>query len=258
MWHLDRRSTDERRKAIDSYFRGLESDTGLQAGMETSSSDKECLHGALVSPHVGNAFDLKWCEKSHRLLIVGRDAYYEDPVRIEERRRHFLNNTKEERRKRLNPHIRGTEQILRVFLGLPLGREPEDTKITVSGEVTNIYDCFAATNFFPKSRVAKTNKTSSKATKEMRPAGQRILEETVRVLEPTVVIFQGVRLLDYFLYEPVKIDNAIALQAFSHPSYRRNPWGWGSGGYFKTVVLPHLVRHANPTGREYPLYPQLS
>ncbi|MEQ8833445.1 MAG: hypothetical protein RIB67_03240 [Miltoncostaeaceae bacterium] len=91
-----------------------------------------------------------------------------------------------------NQHMKGTTLALRAAFGLAVDSASET--VAVGGRQTPLFDCFAMANLLLCSAVDASGGSKSLGTKiaAMRSNCSPHLLETIRVLEPTLVISQGV------------------------------------------------------------------
>ena len=88
--------------------------------------------------------------------------------------------------------MRGTALALRLAFGLGIGADPAGERLPGSG--AHVFEAFAMANLLLCS-VVTTGTTTSRHTALMRRNCSKHLETTIQVLEPTLVISQGARLV---------------------------------------------------------------
>jgi hypothetical protein len=213
--------------------------------------------------HVGQHYDLTVGGRSLRVVVVGQEVGAAGGPRITLADRHRAIATssglekrflKEPGRPRRNPHMRGTTLALRRVFGLT-GLDHEGEFLDLDSTRAHLFECFALVNRLLCAAHAAGTSTGV-STKTMMTNCERHFEATMRILDPTVVIIQGIRvwrwsqgvlgprqqLSDHlFLCDPFGRDVLVA--TFSHPS-ARGPLRWDlpEKPYVRHVVGPTLDR----------------
>jgi hypothetical protein len=172
-------------------------------------------------------------------------------------RRYYADPAHESR----NPHMRGTTSALRIIFGKGLGSRHEDEFVhPVRGRPFHIFDGFALVNRLLCS-AGPLRSSLGRSTPTMRNNCLEHFVETLRILEPTLVVLQG-RGVDLWtrsvftrqrsygehLHRASFEGRSLQLCTFSHPSARgRLRWGDRlEAPYLREVVVPTLrkaVRH---------------
>lgn len=209
--------------------------------------------------HVGAHYDLFENGRPLRVVVVGQESAA-GPRRITlDARTAMVMESALLRRfkadgnyKARNPHMRGTTSALRLLLGGEVGDDHNGEFIVLgSGERVHMFDAFALVNVLlcgahpPRS-------TQGRSTPKMRENCLRHFKATLRILEPTVIVLQGIGVQDWTrdVFEnvtPVGEQAAWAqfegsglyLCNFSHPSAQKEK-NWGSG--LKAPYLPIVER----------------
>jgi hypothetical protein len=210
--------------------------------------------------HVGKHFDLTKEGKPYRVVVVGQEVGGSGRrVTLEERyeRVHDASGLTQRfegyrTHKRRNPHMRGTTLALREIFGGP-GTDHETEFLDVDGQSVHLFDCFALVNrLLCASHVAATS--NGKPTKTMLANCERHFAATMKILQPTLVVVQGVtvwrrsqrvlrprqRLSDHFV-ECDLAGRLVLVGTFTHPSARaQHRWDSPTSAYFLNVVRPTL------------------
>jgi uracil-DNA glycosylase len=154
--------------------------------------------------------------------------------------------------------MRGTTSLLRLLLGIHLGSDYESEFYTVNkSHRCHLFDAFSLENYLLCSAVEKEDSTTDKSTKEMKANCREHFLNSLKILEPTVVVLQGkgfrrsiTSSLDSILPwddEGVLFDaeiksHSFTLALFSHPSARNyHTDNWGADDhtpYLLNVVMP--------------------
>lgn len=220
--------------------------------------------------HVGKRFDLSVGGRPLRIVVVGQESgwakvpEFKRRVSLEARYRMIHDRNGLERRYYAepghlgrNPHMRGTTSALRMIFGLGLGTDHEDEYVLpANGRRFHIFDGFALVNRLlcsaspPKSGEGHPTKTMFRNCEEH-------LRATMSILQPTLVITQGVRVdnwtRDLFegawnlgdnLYQASFEGERVLVCAFSHPA-ARGALRWGdslAAPYLNDVVVPTLKK----------------
>lgn len=229
--------------------------------------------------HVGHHYDLEVENRPLRVVVVGQEDGLYSPygarshecVSLEERYekihnesglrcRYYAQGTHRAR----NPHMRGTTSALRILFGIGIGSDWESEFLeAVDGERFHIFDAFALVNVLLCSAGPATS-SKGHSTPTMRRNCLRHFTETLRILEPTVLILQGINVRRWIapvlevrgVISPHLLEADVGggralVCAFSHPS----AWGsqrWGDSleaEYLRGVVEPTLRRVAMGSSR---------
>jgi len=138
-----------------------------------------------------------------------------------------------------NPHMKGTTLALRMILGTGSGTEREGEFINVDGDQVHLFDCFALVNRLLCAAHVKGT-SEGKSTPAMLRNCERHFQATLEILDPTIVVLQGVRMwkwsenvlapknaLGNHLFECSLAGKRVVVCAFSHPSsYGKKPTRW--------------------------------
>lgn len=223
----------------------------------TPRHDRAFSEGQLS--HVGDHYDLISDGSPLRILVIAMETGRDDVgVTLETRRLQLATSAALEFRSR-NPHMRGTTSALRAAVGRRPGDDRAGELIALPAEPSpvHVFDCYAMANIrLCSATVAGTS--SSKGTSIMSRNCLRHLLSTIQILEPTMVIVQGLpvagalgpivttrtRLSDELSLASIGgVD--VALACFTHPSAKSLHQHWGrltSAEYLWRVVTPTIVR----------------
>lgn len=219
--------------------------------------------------HIGKHYDLSREGDPLRIVVVGQEVGAKGKPRttFAERYANVHDNSgmnkrfvKDGQHPSRNPHMKGTTLALRTILGTGSGIEREGEFINVDGEKVHLFDCFALVNRLLCAAHVKGT-SEGRSTPTMLRNCERHFQATLEILEPTIVVLQGVRMwkwsknvlvpkrsLSDHLIECSLGGKTTLVAAFSHPSsYGKKPIRWDSpdAPYFKDVVYPTL-RQAVP------------
>lgn len=259
----DQEITEKRYQKLRTYFEQNvleETASGKKKFICKSKEDckRECQKSPQASlfkgnlPYLGVHYDMTVCGQPQRLVVVGLDAPGEHHCNLDGRRKQFTNLNDNRTR---NPHLQGTEQILRLMLRQSIGNDVPGRNPIVNGEQINIYETFTLLNMCICSC---SHITTSRLTNTMMKNCHSHFLFTLKTLEPTIIVVQSInsawrvlrRTMEraYDDFEILKEEPGIVraqcqgwrILAFDHPSYRRKPWGYGTGEYFRSTVKPAL------------------
>lgn len=232
---------------------------------KTSATGSDFHEGQLS--HVGEHYDLYRDGEPLRVVVVGQEyGQALSLIGLAARRQMILTSSGRNSsyyagagRGSRNPHMRGTTTILRLLTGGQPGDDRAGEFLALeSGERVHLFDAFALVNVL-LCGAHRPGTVSGSSTRVMRELCQRHFVETLRVLEPTVVVLQGLGVSRWTrrLFETVKPlgDHAerarfagrdLYLCRFTHPS-ARGTQRWGDrldAPYLREVVEPtvRLVR----------------
>lgn len=144
---------------------------------------------------VGPCYDLSTSDGTpHRVLVVPMEAgggggYFDVAGRTECVHHSGLLPFKER-----NAHMKGVTLALQLAFGIPVGES--EHLLFDTGRSAHIFDSFAMANLLLCSAAPHENSQKSMSTATMRRSCANHLAETVRRLEPTLVISQGWGLVD--------------------------------------------------------------
>lgn len=211
--------------------------------------------------HVGKFYDLSIGRKPLRVMVVGQEyGASRGLVDLDEQYRQIMRSGRFLRFKAdgahpgRNPHMRGTTSALRLLLGNSLGTDYEGEFVETTAGYVHIFDAFALVNrLLCSAHIRGTSRGA--ATQRMRDNCLRHFEASVNILQPTVMILQGLnvarwikpliedaRAITSHLNE-IRIAGQVVLAcAFSHPSSQGSTrWGDAKNPYLTAVVLPTIA-----------------
>jgi hypothetical protein len=245
-----RRNVLDGRKFVCSS--GPECEDSIQAG---------CTFNEGQLSHVGKHYDLTREGRPLRIVVVGQEvgAAGEPRITLAERYRQIYRGSGLERRfegdgirKRRNPHMRGTTLALRAIFGNP-GTEHATEFLALDGERVHMFDCFGLVNrLLCASHKAGTSE--GKPTRTMLSNCERHFAATLEILEPTIVVVQGIKVwnrsrgvlvpnasLSPHLLECDLKGRRVLVATFTHPSARgKYRWDSPRSPYMTQVVGPTL------------------
>jgi hypothetical protein len=263
-------ATNERIATLDDYFRS----NVLDGKRFVCASYRECKSS--ITPgctfkegqlsHVGKHYDLSREGRPLRIVVVGQEVAGKGKPRITMAERYAgvhdgsglarrFDGDQEHLRR--NPHMRGTTLALRTIFDIP-GTEHATEFLHLGGENAHIFDCFALVNRLLCAAHLEGTSTG-KSTKTMLNNCERHFRATIKILEPTIVVTQGIKVWKWSknVLVPVKqrADNLfecelagrrVMVAAFTHPSaWGPDRWDSPTSAYFKKVVRPTLHRAAS-------------
>ncbi len=224
--------------------------------------------------HVGKHYDLSLGGRPLRVVVVGQEDGLYSPVgdrkregvSLEERYhrihdlsglqyRYYADGTHPAR----SPHMRGTTSALRILFGKGEGFDWEGEFIEAAdGERFHVFDAFALVNLLLCS-AGPPSSSRGRSTSTMRLKCLRHFTKTLEILEPTILILQGMRVqrsiaplmtqpkkVSPYLTDAVVEGGRMLVCHFSHPS-ARGEQRWGdrlNAGYLCNVVKPTLLEAA--------------
>ena len=264
----DRAATQRRMTELRAYMsrnvlRGREFICSSYAEC-SSSIEPGCSFTEGQLSHVGRYFDLTRDGKPLRVVVVGQEVGASGSPRtsLAQRYRAIHDGSGMDKRfapdgehKRRNPHMRGTTLALRVVFGNGPGSDREGEFLALDDDDAHVFDCFALVNRLICSAHA-TGTSEGRPTRTMLANCERHFVATLEILQPTLIVIQGVRVwnrsrgalrvvdeIEEHLVR-AKVGNGTALVCtFTHPS-ARGPHRWDSpeSTYFRTVVEPTIER----------------
>jgi hypothetical protein len=215
--------------------------------------------------HLGHHYDLARDGKPLRIVVVGQEdgglighvslqARYDRIHRVAGLERHY---NREGGQRARNPHMRGTTSALRLIFDKDLGTDWDEEFIqTAAGDRFHIFDAFALINVL-LCAAHKPGDATSQATKVMKHNCLKHLVATLEILEPTLLVLQGVGVQTWMapvlgMMEEITPHLAKAnlggadplVCLFTHPSARSKAYGWGN-----RLDAPYLVEVVEPTLR---------
>lgn len=250
-------SSQQRKSALSEYY-ALHVDNPTKGFVCTSGSacETSALKRAGTAFHpaqgssVGAHYDMTDDDQPIRVLVVPMETgRARSHVSIDERTTEVLDVIGRPFRQR-NPHMRGVTIALRLALGHSLDEDPEGEWITaVNGQRFHVLQAYAMANLLLCSAV-KLGTPNSRSTSVMRSQCSRHMSETVKILEPTLVISQGVNLSKplHTVFEVVTEyspnlaecrlgDHRFIWADLMHPTFH---WDWLSRPYLRDVAAPTL------------------
>jgi len=143
--------------------------------------------------HVGAHYDLVEDGRPLRILVVAMETGRPDENVTMPRRRAQLSASAAQPMSGRNPHMQGVMNALRVAVGRAPGgdRAGELLDMTGRADPVHLFDAYAMTNLRLCSAF-RAGSTDSRGTRVMSSNCLRHFAATVRILEPTLCIVQGV------------------------------------------------------------------
>lgn len=224
--------------------------------------------------HVGRRYDLRLGDKPLRIVVVGQEAAPKThlkphkPISLDERYRHIhdksglgLNYSAGGGQPGRNAHMKGTTSALRLVFGKGLGADWDDEWVyPENGRPFHIFDGFALVNRL-LCFAGPEKSSQGRATRTMRNNCAEHFRETMRILDPTLLVLQGqvasawtktsltdVRSRGENLTTALLNGKRVVVCEFSHPSARElKRWGANlDAPYLLGTVVPTLrsaLRH---------------
>ena len=200
--------------------------------------------------HVGCLYDLKRDDRPFRVMVSGAEYAKAKELISVKKRTEIITELNPG-----NPHMRGTLCLLQMLFG----QESQNGKLetaTINGESRRILAAFSLANFL-LCRAAEKNPTGKEGptgdpTEPMLKNCSNHFQRTIEILQPQMIILQGVRARDFF-WEHYKIDlnyanpkietievfgKPILVLPLHHPSYRKKAWGGAGYSTIQTYVKP--------------------
>ncbi|MBG6104927.1 hypothetical protein IW249_005341 [Micromonospora vinacea] len=215
----------------------------------------EVSYGAGQLSHVGRHYDLTLDGKPCRILVIAMDTVrLREHVTLEQRHAEVMESADVPFTRR-NPHMRGTASALRLAVGRQPGDDREGEQLHIGGarQPVHLFDAYAMANLRLCSATADGERSLSSATMSRNCLPH--LAATIKILEPTLCIVQGVqvnRVLTELIsrrrqvaphVEQARVAGVDALvAAFTNPSARGiYRWGQLTGvPYLYGTVVPAL------------------
>lgn len=263
----DEPATRDRLARLDAYFRLNVLDNkrfvcsswrACEASISSGSTFKE---GQLS--HVGKHYDLERAGQDLRIVVVGQEVAGKGKARTTMDERYArvhdgsgltLRFVGDGEHKRRNPHMRGTTLALRTIFGLS-GTSHATEFLYLDEESVHIFDCFALVNrLLCAAHLAGTS--TGKSTKTMLGNCERHFQATLEILDPTIVVTQGIKVWRWSknvlvpvkqrtenLFECELAGRRVMVATFTHPSaWGPDRWDSPRSAYFKKIVRPTLER----------------
>ena len=262
----DTEKTRDRIRRLQQYMNG----NVLSGQRFVCASWREC-EGSISSgctfvegqlSHVGKHYDMLIGGTPMRVVIVGQEVggrghprttlheRYQDIYEGSGLGRGFV---RDGLRKRRNPHMRGTTLALRAVFGLPDSSAHQDEFLEMDNSKVHLFDCFALVNrLLCSSHLARTS--TGRPSRTMFDNCQRHFLATLEILQPTIVIIQGVKVwrhsqaalvpkrhVSEHLVESDVGGQRVLVASFTHPSARaEHRWDSTNSAYMTQVVRPTL------------------
>jgi len=211
--------------------------------------------------HVGKNYDLLMGDEPLRIVVVGQEVGGSGHARVTLDERYRLIHEGSGLEKRFsgdrvhggrNPHMRGTTLALRAIFGSP-GTDHETEFLDMHGERVHLFDCFALVNRLLCSAHVRGTSTGQ-PTPTMFDNCERHFAATLEILQPTIVVIQGVQVwkrsqrvlvprlqLSEHLVECELAGQRVLVSTFAHPSARgEHRWAAPDSPYLIRVVRPTL------------------
>jgi hypothetical protein len=197
-------------------------------------------------PHVGTHYDLTRNGAQFRIVVVGQEYGDECELVDLNARRAMIEGSGWRKRfsaeppkfKARNPHMKGCTSVLRLLFGKDLGKDREGEFVQLDRTSIHLFDCFALVNFLLCSAVLPGGSKKGRSTSTMQSNCAPHFREQLELLEPTVIVIQGVNVLQWMknagfdalsreVDQTVQINGrATRVLAFTHPAaYGKDNWG---------------------------------
>ena len=248
--------------------RGFVCESGTDCANAAAKASADYVEGQLS--HVGPHYDMFENGVPWRIVVVGLEAGSHDKhVSLVGRSMAVAGSMEISFRER-NSHMRGTTGVLRLAFGREAGedRSGELLRLRKEPNLHHVFECFALVNKrlcsapVEGSSDGRTNRAAK--VPRMDKACLPHLEATVRILEPTLIVLQSLRLWPLIAprlhkVRPVKVrgvepdvaalDRAefggveTMIASFSHPA-AYGPLNWGNSAgddYLVKTVAPTIT-----------------
>ena len=212
--------------------------------------------------HIGKHYDLEVDGHPTRIVLVGQEYGKTQKCVSLSKRSERISLSAEKGFQGRNPHMRGTSSTLRLFLGREPGDDEEGERLLDS----HIFDGFALVNYLlctalkkPRSKEQDSRGAGQgNSSRIMRQNCGRHFRNTLEILEPTVIVAQGLGVRKWMSnalplaergdqHEVVSIaGRSVDLFTFSHPSAGGPPGFWG-----RSTRSFYLMGTVAPTIKEY-------
>lgn len=205
--------------------------------------------------HVGRHYDLTLGGKPCRILVIAMDTVRPRAhVTLDQRHAEVMTSAELSFTDR-NPHMKGTTSALRLAVGRKPGADREGEQLRMSGvrQPVHLFDAYAMANLRLCSATADGARSLSDATMSRNCLPH--LAETIKLLEPTLCIVQGVQVHKVLTelmgrrrqvaphLEQARVAGVGTLvAAFTNPSaWGKLRWGGLNGvPYLYEIVAPTL------------------
>ena len=254
--------TQERIARLDAYIR----DNLLSDGSFICSDFAECRASRCGFPfyegqmsHVGRHYDLEVNGHPMRVVVVGQE-YGHAPKCVDRRSRSDMIAGGSFRSR--NPHMRGTTSMLRLLLGREPGYDSEGEQLFHGHADPHIFEGFALVNYLLCTALSEPREHEAKgggkgfSSQIMRDNCARHFRRTLEILEPTVIVAQGIGVRAW-LASPLGLreqsstwkvvdiaGSEVNMLTFAHPSA-----GGRYGFYGNSPQSKYLREIVNPTIR---------
>ncbi|SIM77052.1 hypothetical protein [Micromonospora cremea] len=218
--------------------------------------------------HVGRHYDLTLDGVPCRILVIAMDtARLREHVKLEQRHAEVMQSAELPFTGR-NAHMQGTTSALRLAVGHEPGddREGEQLRLSEARQPVHLFDAYAMANLRLCSAMADGESSLSKATMSRNCLPH--LAATIKILEPTLCIVQGVQ-VNKVITELISRRRQVAphltqarvagvdtlVATFTNPSARGSyRWGPLNGGpyLYETVAAALRVAHQLVAGAPAP------
>lgn len=254
---VDRAASDRRKVLLESYLSTsvwnpdegfvCKSAIGCRSSAEKGGASFYEAQGHMVGP----CYDIRVDDVPHRVVVVPMETGETKQHRTVEQRTQDVLNSGTLTFGQRNQHMRGVTFALRLAFGLPVDADTEHIHFD-DGSNAHLFDAYAMTNLLLCSAVDHGT-AKSRATAIMRNSCSRHLRETLKILQPTLVISQGAG-LDKTLSDTFGITqrvtpsvatcdqdgNRFVWVSLRHPS--RGNWSSLKCAYLHEVVVPAITK----------------
>lgn len=260
----DSAKTMERTSQLTSYMDShVLGPTGFccssgDACMSSAKAQKQSIDFAAGQlSYLGRFYDIEEDSVPLRILVIGMETGRTDgAVTLPMRSGQILESAARWPKAR-NPHMIGVTHALQTLHGREITADAAGEFLNVEGssDGVHIFDAYAMANVRLCTSV-KAGTTTSRPTSTMTKNCIRHLRETIRILEPTVCVVQGMAIskalrpvmtsrvqVTPHLAEATIGDTHTLMTEFSHPTaWADQNWGrWSNMPYLQCVVIPTLT-----------------
>ncbi|MFN8031875.1 MAG: hypothetical protein U0Q47_01095 [Mycobacterium sp.] len=189
---------------------------------------------------VGPSYDISADGIPFRVLVIPIETGTQNRHTTVERRTSAVLKAAKIPFSKRNPHMRGVTFALRLAFGLPVADPDAEYVEFADGSTAHLLESYAMTNLLLCSAVT-TGTMASRSTSIMRGSCFRHMRQTIGILEPNLVISQGV-VLDETLRAGLGVLNPIN-ENVATCNLDGNPFVW--------VSLRHPTRNWNAVSQPY-------
>jgi hypothetical protein len=246
--------TARRRQALGRYFaadvfgeRGFRCTHAEACRRSVTAADAQFFEGQLS--YVGPHYDAALGGDPLRVLVVAMEVGSGPPHITMPMRDQQVWERRDQGFRQRNPHMRGVTLALRSAFERPLDEDPAGELLDTENGPVHLFEAYAMANLVLCSAAAGGR--SSRATETMRANCVRHLAETIRILEPTLIISQGATLIPE-LTRLIDVDerhsevvaaggvggHRFIWVALRHPTHN---WDWLSRPYLREVAAPAIT-----------------